>query len=82
MNYWEFCNQAFVPLTKDEMASTEETKASPQEIQYWKGFKMRLAVRHFNADTATQAELDYILNKRPKTKVSNVIYQRAMEREF
>lgn len=88
MDYWEFCELGITSLSEEEMASCEETTASEEDIRFWKGLKIRLAVQHLNESlvdpsaSATQAELDYLLNKRPKTKIPNFIYQRAQDREF
>lgn len=64
MNYSEFCKVATTPLTLEEMRSTEEVEdATPQEIQWWKGWQVKRTIRHKGAGVATAAELELLENK-------------------
>lgn len=63
MNYQEFCRLATTPLTPEEMMSDEETVATPEEIQWRKGWQVLRAIRHRRAGHPTQADLRLIASK-------------------
>lgn len=64
MSYSEFCKIAATPLTLEEMRSTAVIEdATPQEIQWWKGWQVKRAIRHKGAGVATAAELELLENK-------------------
>jgi hypothetical protein len=46
MDYHEFCLLQTRHLTAEEKSSEEETSATPQEIQWRKGYDNLMAIRH------------------------------------
>lgn len=81
MTYTEILKIGFSRLSKNEMESTEEIPpATPQEIQWRKGFQVIRALRHKRAGNPTTLDLNLI---RAKTKiiVTNRDFKRALAKE-
>lgn len=81
MSYAEFCKAASTPLTPEEMHSTAEVDdATNQEIQWWKGWQVKRALRHKGAGRPTVAELELLENK-TGVVISARDYEAARARE-
>lgn len=46
----------------DELPPNRETKATQQEIGWWKQWQMARAIRHFRSNTQTREEKNYLRN--------------------
>lgn len=81
MTYTEILKIGFSRLSKNEMESTEEiSPATPQEIQWRKGFQIVRALRHKRAGNPTTLDLDLIREK-TKIVVTNRDFKRALAKE-
>lgn len=63
MTYAEFCQLARTPLTLDELSSTDETPATPEELRWRLGWQVLRAIRHKRAGVPTRQDLHLIEEK-------------------
>ncbi len=82
MTYSEVVAVGFSKLTENERKSINEAPpATPQEIQWRKGFKFVRAKRRRWAGQATVYDLN-TLKKDPKLVITNRDYKRARAKEY
>lgn len=81
MTYAEFCREAQRILSIEEMASTETVEdATKEEVQWWKGWQVRRAIRHKGAGNPTREDLE-LLEQKTTIVISSADYRAARVRE-
>lgn len=82
MNYAEFCLEAQRELSAEEMTSTDSVEnATNQEVQWWKGWQVKRALRHKGAGNSTRQDLE-LLEEKTSVVFSNADYRAARAREI
>ena len=81
MTYKEVLTIGFSKLTGEEMRVEEEVPpATPQEIQWRKGFQIVRALRHKRAGNPTTIDL-HLIREKTKIVVTNRDFKRALAKE-
>jgi len=81
MTYAEVIVVGFSKLTGEEMRVEEEVPpATPQEIQWRKGFQIVRALRHKRAGNPTTIDL-HLIREKTKIVVTNRDFKRALAKE-
>lgn len=81
MTYKEVLTIGFSKLTGEEMRVEEEVPpATPQEIQWRKGFQIVRALRHKRTGNPTTIDL-HLIREKTKIVVTNRDFKRALAKE-